>query len=124
ARAGLEAAGPRLESAIVAAALYQYPFEILDHLPLTAESFLSSGRLRQILLSTPMVFRDERQFQAAMVFLKRLFADLDELWHRPLTESLRRRIAAIVAQEFTFVPALFSGENLRPLAVCAGRWFE
>jgi Glycosyl transferase family 41 len=123
-RARSEVAGPRLESAIVAAASYQYPFEIMDHVPLTAEGFLTSGRLRNILLSTPMVFRDERQFQAAMVFLKRLFADLDELWHRPLTESLRRRIAAIVAQEFTFVPALFSGENLRPLAVAAGRWVE
>jgi predicted O-linked N-acetylglucosamine transferase (SPINDLY family) len=70
------------------------------------------------------VFRDERQFQVAMVFLKRLFADLDELWHRPLAENLRRRLAAIVAQEFTFVPALFSGENLRPLAVCVARWVE
>lgn len=123
-RARAEVAGPRLESAIVAAASYEYPFEILDHVPLTAESYLTSPRLRQILLSTPMVFRDERQFQSAMVFVKRLFADLDELWHRPLTEALRRRIAAIVAQEFTFVPALFSGENLRPLAVSAGRWVE
>ncbi|MGB8842768.1 MAG: hypothetical protein WCC64_17065 [Aliidongia sp.] len=123
-RARSESVGPRLESAIVAAASYQYPFEILDHIPLTDESFLTSARLRQILLSTPMVFRDERQFQTAMVFLKRLFADLDELWQRPLTEDLRRRLAAIVAQEFTFVPALFSGENLRLLAVCVGRWVE
>jgi len=123
-RAGKEAAGPRIESAIVAAALYQYPFEILDHVPLTAESFLTSAPLRQILLSTPMVFRDERQFQAAMAFLKHLFADLDELWHRPLADDLRRRLAAIVAQEFTFVPALFSTENLRPMASCAGRWVE
>jgi|GEM_PF-1839307 hypothetical protein len=123
-RARSEVAGPHFESAIVAAASYQYPFEILDHVPLTAESFLTSAPLRQILLSTPVVFRDERQFQTAMVFLKRLFADLDELWHRPLPDTLRCRLAAIVAQEFTFVPALFSGENLRPLAVCAGRWLD
>ncbi len=123
-RARSQATGPLLESAIVAAATYQHPFEVLDHVPLTAERFLDTPRLRHILLSTPMVFRDERQFQSAMVFLKRLFADLDELWNRPLTETLRGRIAAIVAQEFTFVPALFSAENLRPMAVCAGRWVE
>ncbi len=123
-RARGQVAGPQLDSAVVAAATYELPFEFLDHVPLTAEDFLSSRRLRNLLLSTPMVFRDERQFQTAMVFLKRLFADLDELWNRPLTETLRRRIAAIVAQEFTFVPALFSAENLRPLAISVGRWVE
>jgi hypothetical protein len=123
-RAHRQATGPHLESAIVAAAAYQYPFEILDHVPLTSERFLTSPRFRKLLLSTPVVFCSEQQFQAAMVFLKRLFADLDELWHRPLADTLRRRLAAIVAQEFTFVPVLFSAENLRPLAACAGRWVE
>jgi len=123
-RASNEVAGSRGQAAIVAAASYHYPFEVLDHVPLGAECFLASARLRRILLSMPVVFRDERQFQAAMVFLQRLFTDLDELWHQHLTDDLRRRVAAIVAQEFNFAPALFSDKNLRPMAVCAGRWLE
>jgi Glycosyl transferase family 41 len=123
-RARREIAGPQFESAIIAAASYEYLFEILGHVPLTDEGFLASGRLRNILLSTPVVFRDERQFREATEFLGRLFADLDELWSRMLPEALRRRLAQIVATEFTFVPALFSGENLRPMAASAAHWLE
>jgi hypothetical protein len=123
-RARRLATGPEFESAIVAVASYEYAFEVVDRLPLTAESFLGSKRLRYLLMSTPAVFRDERQFRAAMVFLGRLFADLDDLWHQPLAEDRRRRLAAIIAEEFTFVPALFSDETLRPWAVGAGRWLE
>ncbi len=115
---------PDFDLALVALAIYDYPFECLERVPLTAEAYLSSPRLRQILVSSPTVFRDEAQFEAALNYLGRLSADLEALWSRPLGDALRRRVAAVVAHEFIFVPALFSDLNLRPWAERAGRWVE
>jgi hypothetical protein len=57
-------------------------------------------------------------------FIERLYADLDRLHAAPLASALRADIAGLVAQHYSFMPALFSDVTLRPFARAAGRWLE
>lgn len=103
---------------------HAYAYEGDWHRELIAEALNGHIEFLHYLFKFPH-FIDSLQRQDRIIgFIERLYADLDALHDQPLEPKLRAEIASQIAQNFSFMPALFSEANLRPMAQAAGRWVD
>jgi predicted O-linked N-acetylglucosamine transferase (SPINDLY family) len=87
-------------------------------------ALLANPEIVHYIFDFPIFVDRVEHHERIVAFVRRLYADLDRLHAAPLAPESRAQIAGYVAHHYSFMPALFSDANLRPIARAAGRWQE
>ncbi len=101
-----------------------YAFDSFWRPNFTDETLRDNPEFLYYLFDFPMFISSHARHERMIRFIERLFTDLEQLHAVPLDEALRAEVAECVTRHFSFLPALFSEVNLRPLASAAGKWTE